>query len=66
MCMKCGAVWQTHDETAARYAPERCSCGVRLMPASSTDLGGNFSAAPCCDTCARMHGIVFPEPEVQA
>jgi hypothetical protein len=48
-CAKCKAPYQTEDGTAPHYAPEICSCGVRLMPESK--LSKRFSARAICDEC---------------
>lgn len=53
-CSSCGAVFQTENEKAARYAPRVCPCGHRLMPAKNR-IGEAlpFSARVVCGTCYR-------------
>lgn len=48
VCNDCGSVYQTSDNDAADFAPERCQCGTQLMP---TDAKQEFSARAVCESC---------------
>ena len=46
ICSACGAIYKLTSNP-----PERCPCGVRLMP--NNDAGGEFSARLICTPCAE-------------
>jgi hypothetical protein len=50
VCNACGAVYQTHDAGAARFAPEDCACSARLMPSETRD----FTARAICSDCFEI------------
>lgn len=47
VCHACGALYQTSDEAGAAYAPDQCTCGLRLMPKGKK----KFSARSVCESC---------------
>lgn len=53
-CGKCGAIYQTSDGAAERFAPRVCGCDERLMPAQ-TQAGQKlpFTARVVCGDCYR-------------
>jgi hypothetical protein len=47
----CGAVYQTSDPAAPRYAPKKCPCGRRLMAEGSSGFVKSFTARAICSQC---------------
>lgn len=54
-CENCRRIFFDNEdgniEPKDRLAPEKCRCGVRLLP-NDTLKGGHFSGFPYCELCA--------------
>jgi hypothetical protein len=54
LCSNCDLVYQTEDETAERYAPTICSCGMRLMPDLRANPRPKYTARIICQECYAL------------